>query len=361
MNIILSFFESVFNTLKANSYLLIVLGICALSLIILVTLLIIISVKQGDEEVIDETTLIRRTLKEQQREQKEAKSSHEVPNIIEEEQNTTQKEEQNPTTEEIFLEEKEEVEEPVENKDEEMDPVKKNRVVNGKYEVYSDGNSFYYQLKASNGEVLIKSEAYASKDSIYLAIDAIKRNLELGKISVRQDKHGLYQFVLTARNHRTLVMSANYKTEKRAESASLSFKRFAATSPIVEIAETVVSDKEEVTLETIVDKKGGKLGVLSGENGYYYMLKASNGEVLVHSNVYKTESSALNAMNRFKEAVFTGKFYVEKDKRNNFQFKLFSSNGRIVCVGHIYVTKALAIASVNSVASFVNLATPFEE
>ena len=239
--------------------------------------------------------------------------------------------------------------------------VKKQRVVYGKYEVYTDGTSYYYNLKASNGEVLIKSEAYSSKDSVLLAIEAIKRNVEVGTISVREDKHGLYQFVLTARNHRTLVMSANYATEKRAQSASESFKRFAANSPVVEIAEIVESSKEEVKLENIVDKKGGKLVILTNENGYYYVLKASNGEVLVTSDNYKTEASAQSAMARFQEAVVNGKFYVEKDKRDNYQFKLFAPNGRIVCVGQIYASKSLAIASVNSVCSFIKLATIVQE
>ena len=260
------------------------------------------------------------------------------------------------------------VEEPVaeeapveEVKEETPVETKKTRVVYGKYEVYTDGTSYYYNLKASNGELLIKSEAYASKDSVLLAIEAIKRNIEVGTISVREDKHGLYQFVLTAKNHRILVMSANYSTEKRAQSASESFKRFAATSPVVEIEEIVESNKDEVKPEDVVDKKGGRLGVLSNENGYYYVLKASNGEVLVTSDYFKLETSALNAMARFKEAVVNGKFYIEKDKRGNYQFKLLASNGRIVCVGQIYASKALAIASVNSVCSFVKLALPFEE
>ena len=264
------------------------------------------------------------------------------------------KEEAEKALEEVEASLNEEVEEaPVEEK--------KPRAVYGKYEVYTDGTSYYYTLKASNGEVLIKSEAYASKDSVLLAIEAIKRNVEVGTISVRQDKHGLYQFVLTARNHRTLVMSANYKAEKRAQSASESFKRFASNSPIVELTEIVESNKEEVVLEDIVDKKGGKLVVISSENGYSYMLKASNGEVLVTSDNYKTETSVQNALARFQEAVVNGKFYVVKDKRDNYQFKLFAANGRIVCVGQIYASKALAIASVNSVCSFVKLATVVNE
>lgn len=243
----------------------------------------------------------------------------------------------------------------------EKEVAKTPRVVYGKYEVYTDGTSYYYNLKASNGEVLIKSEAYAKKESVLSAIEAIKRNISAGSIVIREDKHGLFQFVLVAKNHRTLVMSANYATEARAKSASQSFVRFAETAPIVELTDVVETDKELIDTSSAVDKKGGKVGVLFDGEGYYYFLKASNGEVLVHSTSYKSESSALSALERFKEAVNTGKFYVEKDKRDNYQFKLFSSTGRIVGVGQIYSNKAVAISSAMSVRSFINLAVTVSE
>ena len=391
METILKFFDDVLNTLKENPHLFwIVIG-CVGALLILIVLLIVLSAKKksSDKET-EETKLIKQTLTEDEEETPaeetvvaeeapveetpdvEEESAIEVEETVVEEAPVEEVAQETPAEETVVIEEApvEEVkpkrtrkttkteETPVEEAPVE---VKKTRVVYGKYEVYSDGTSHYYTLKASNGEVLIKSEAYASKESVLAAIEAIKRNVEVGTISVRQDKHGLYQFVLTAKNHRTLVMSANYATEKRATSASESFKRFASNSPIVEIAEIVESTKEEVNVENVVDKKGGKIGVIATENGFYYVLKASNGEILVHSDTYKTQVSAEAAMKRFQESALTGKFYVEKDKRDNYQFKLFGPSGRIVCVGQIYATKSMAIASVNSVRSFVKLATPIEE
>ena len=237
---------------------------------------------------------------------------------------------------------------------------KKTRVVNGKYEVFYDGKEYFYTLKASNGELLITSENYTSKETVLTAIEAVKRNVEVGTISIAEDKRGLFQFYLTAKNHRTLVMSANYPTEKRAIAASESFKRFAASSPVIEEIQEVEAVKEEIIIDT-KDKKGGKLGVIKEENGYVYILKASNGELLVHSDFYKTEESALNALKNFKEAIKNGKFYVVKDKRDYYQFKLYSATGRIVEVGETYQSKQQAISSANSVCSFVELATVIEE
>ena len=381
---ILSLIENLKNTLEENQYFIYAILISFVLLVVLVVALVIVNSKNKKQsndqkgtaevespEVDEETPAEENPVASNENEEVQDEPSIEDEN---EESNDDESLEESPV-EEVVSDEPQVEEEPAKPKlyiPEVSRKRKSNgkrkkavrrepRVLNGKYEVYTDGSSYYYNLKASNGEVLIKSEPYASKDSILLAIEAIKRNVEVGSISVREDKHGLYQFVLTAKNHRVLVMSANYSTEKRAESASQSFKRFAPNSPVVEIEAIVESNKEEVKPENIVDKKGGRLGVLSNENGYYYVLKASNGEVLVTSDYFKLESSALNAMARFKEAVFNGKFYIEMDKRENYQFKLFAANGRLVCVGQIYATKALALASLNSVCSFVKLALPFEE
>ena len=394
---ILNVIDDVANFLKLNPHFFwIGVGVLGALVLLILILIIVKSSKKHDTEEAKEEKLIKETLNEEPVEEvaaqeKPTESVEETPMVEEkpleekkikkpakksskkpiEEEKLTETVEETPVIEEQVAEEK-----PVEVKEDkkpakktvkkektEEAPVetKKPRVVNGKYEVYSDGTTFFYTLKASNGEVLIQSEAYASKESVLQAIEAIKRNVEVGSIAVRQDKHGLYQFALSARNHRTLVMSANYSTEKRAQSASESFKRFAATSPVIEISEIVESNKEEVKPENIVDKKGGKIGVVASDAGFYYVLKASNGEILVTSDVYKTEVSAQNAMARFQEAVSNGKFFIERDKRDNYQFKLFAANGRIVCVGQIYATKAMAVASVNSVCSFVKLATIIEE
>ena len=243
---------------------------------------------------------------------------------------------------------------------EEPQSEKKARVVYGKYEIYTDGTSYFYTLKASNGELLIKSENYVSKEAVLNAIAVIKRNIEVGTISIREDKHGLYQFALVARNNRTLVLSANYSTVKRAESASNSFKRFAANSPIVEEEIVIESEREEVVPNREINKQGGKLGVVEIDGSYYYILKASNGEPLVRSNPYKSELTASAALERFKEGVRTGKFYIEKDKRDKYQFKLYSASGRLVIVGESYGSKSMAISSVHSVCSFIELATPIQ-
>ena len=393
METILNFINDVLNTLKENPHLFWIVVGCVGALLILIVLLIVLNAKNKAVEEEDETKLIKETLRETVEESTPVEEP--VVEVVEEpvveeptpiaEPVVEVEEQQQPVVEELApveeaapveetpaepapkkttrkkavkTEEPAPVEEPTPVVEETPAETKKARVVYGKYEVYSDGTAFYYNLKASNGEVLIKSESYASKESVLAALEAINRNVEVGTISVRQDKHGLYQFALVARNNRTLVLSANYPTSKRAESASNSFKRFAAISPIVEQEIVVEPEREEVTPNREINKQGGKLGVVEIDGSYHYILKASNGEPLVRSTSYKSELTATAALERFKDAVKTGKFYIDKDKRGKYQFKLYSSAGRLVIVGESYGSKNTAVSSVHSVCSFVEFATP---
>jgi len=238
---------------------------------------------------------------------------------------------------------------------------KSKRTVTGKYEVFFDGTKYFYQLKASNGEVLAVSELYSSKDGVMNAIDAVKRNVSDGRVEVGKDKRGLYQFTLLAKNHRKLVMSANYPTQKGAISASESFKRFAADAQIVESKEQVTSLKEEIVVDKEKNnKKGGKIGVVQIGDRYYYQLKASNGEILISSDGYKSNELATNALETFKEAMNSGTYFIEKDKRGMHQFKIYSSSGRLIVASETYSSKQNALNACNSMLSFVKYATPLE-
>ena len=394
---LISFFEKVIDTIMESDYLLYVLIGCAVVLVILVICLIASASKkrkqtENEDEKLIKETLKEETLQEQQEkpveEEKEEEQLKLESEIIEEKpkkkrtKKVVEEVVEEPKPDEVGVADeqpqetpakkrrkKAEVEESVEPAEEKEEvkkakadekASKKERVITGKYEVYFDGSKYFYTLKASNGEILIKSEMYASKSAVLDAIDRIKRNVTEGNVEIREDKHGLFQFALVAKNHRTLVLSANYDTEKRAESASQSFKRFAEISPVIEIAEQVEATREAIDVSSATDKKGGKISVVAEDDGYCYYLKASNNEVLVHSDVYKSQKSAEEALLRFREAVKTGEFFVEKDKRGNFQFKLYAANGRLVCVGEVYASKLMAVSSAISVCSFIEQAVKAE-
>ena len=250
------------------------------------------------------------------------------------------------------------VEKVVEEKVEEpVVETKTSRIALGKYEVFPVNDVFLYRLKASNGEIMVTSEIYKTSKGAVSAIETVKKNVETGTLQVYEDKHGLYQFKLFAANKRLLVVSANYTSEASCTNAANSFKRFATISPVVILEEDVDHLMEEISIDALADKKGGKLTINAVNDEYDFKLLASNGVVLCTSSECKTKAAVLNSINSVKEAIKNGKFFVVKDKMGTFQFKLYSALGRCVLVGEAYKNKAQAISAANSVASFMTLST----
>ena len=229
----------------------------------------------------------------------------------------------------------------------------KGRQYNGKYEVFQAGDGYAYNLKASNGEVLVASEVYATKDGVLKAIDAVKRNIETGEITIFSDKQQHFKFKLTAKNHRVLCISANYSVEKSAIRASESFQKFALKADIVEIevedADAAAATPIEVNKKE--NKAGGKFTIEKYNGEFSWSLKASNGQILVQGQGYTSKPSVLNAVESFKKNVAEGAFKCVKDKNDRFLFKLYTPAGRVSAIGESYPAKASAESAANSVVA----------
>ena len=79
--------------------------------------------------------------------------------------------------------------------------------------------------------------------------------------------------------------------------------------------------------------------VIKGENAYIAVLHASNGEVMLTSEIYSTEEGARSGVETIKRGVETGNFVIYRDKGGDYYFKLKSSGNRLLCVGEIYTTR----------------------
>lgn len=86
-----------------------------------------------------------------------------------------------------------------------------------------------------------------------------------------------------------------------------------------------------------------------GKGEYLAKLLASNGEVMLSSEIYTTEEGAKGGVSTIKKGVDTGKFIVYQDKNNNYYYKLKTANNRLLCVGEIYKSKDQCLKAVESV------------
>ena len=84
----------------------------------------------------------------------------------------------------------------------------------GSYEIFKSENNeeFYFRLKASNGEIILKSEGYTTKQNCLNGIESVKENgyhTENYYISKSTDKQ--YYFEIKSDNNETIGVSEMYK------------------------------------------------------------------------------------------------------------------------------------------------------
>ena len=103
----------------------------------------------------------------------------------------------------------------------------------------------------------------------------------------------------------------------------------------------------------------------SKNDGFVFNLKAVNGEVIATSEVYTSESSALNGIESVRrnaieakledqttekfEKLSNPKFEVYKDKAGEFRFRLKAKNGEIIATGESYKAKASCLNGIDSI------------
>jgi uncharacterized protein YegP (UPF0339 family) len=92
---------------------------------------------------------------------------------------------------------------------------------------------FYFNLTAKNGQVIISSQGYKSKDGCKNGIASVKKNSSNKKNFERNDsKAGQHYFVLKAANSKVIGKSQMYKTKESMENGIQSIKTNARSGEI---------------------------------------------------------------------------------------------------------------------------------
>ena len=119
----------------------------------------------------------------------------------------------------------------------------------GKFIIKQTASGYKFDLKAGNGEIILTSEVYNSKDACVNGANSIKKNCVGGvedqtvtpvaevkhpKFELYQDKAGEYRFRLKAGNGEIIGASEGYKTKAGCENGIESVKKNAPEAEIVE-------------------------------------------------------------------------------------------------------------------------------
>ncbi len=93
-----------------------------------------------------------------------------------------------------------------------------------------------------------------------------------------------------------------------------------------------------------------------GDKEYTAYLFASNGEILLTSEVYSTVDGAKTGIETIKKNIALGNFEITRDKADRYFYKLKSSANRLICVGESYSTRQSCVNAIESVRRFAETA-----
>lgn len=108
----------------------------------------------------------------------------------------------------------------------------------------------------------------------------------------------------------------------------------------------------------------GKFAVKETASGFKFSLKATNGQVILDSEVYTTKTACLNGIKSVKNNCVGGiedltvepivevkhpKFELYKDKAGEYRFRLKAKNGEIIGTSEGYKSKDSAENGIESV------------
>lgn len=232
------------------------------------------------------------------------------------------------------------------------------------YRIYTDvdtnDESYFFELRASNGEKLLSSEEYTSYVGALKGIQTHKLNILHNNFRITLSKKGDYIFKLLSGKNSLLCTGENYPTKARCESAIESVKRFAETATIDEdVQELLIKLPPDDTSplpelpDGVIGKWliGNKAGA-DGETTFFFELFANNGEKLLTSEEYTTYIGAINGVTTHKKNIENGNFRISLTKRGDFIVKLLNGNGQLLCLGEHYKSRRLCQSAVDSIKRF---------
>ena len=223
-----------------------------------------------------------------------------------------------------------------------------------------EDETYFFELRASNGEKLLSSEEYTTYNGALRGIETHKTNIAKDNFKIILSKKGDYIFKLLSGKNLILSMGENYPTKSACESAIESTKRFAKTAILDETIQdhvVKVPIEDDTDILPLPDGYNGKWVIsarksLEEEDIYYFELFANNGEKLLCSEDYTTYVGAVNGIQTHKVNIMDGNFRITLTKRGDYIYKLLNKNGQLLCLGEHYKTKQRCLNAVESVKRF---------
>jgi uncharacterized protein len=194
------------------------------------------------------------------------------------------------------------------------------------FELWQDTSSqFHFHLRAGNHAVLITSEAYTNRTG---ALNGLLSVLDNGGLvshyQILTAKNGQPYFNLLAANKQVIATSETYATKQAAQKGVNS--TIAAVGAYLEHWDTAT---------------GARFEVFQGKDSrYYFKLHAKNGAIVLQSQGYSGEAAALNGTFSVADnGVDAGAYVIQPSASGGYYFNLKASNGQVIATSETYSSK----------------------
>ncbi len=250
-------------------------------------------------------------------------------------------------------------------------PIKTPVSVIGKFVIkQAKDESYMFNLKASNGEVIATSDMYSSLDSCRKGIASVQLNAPIAnfedhtvkgaieeavnpKFELYFDKSGDYRFRLKAKNGTIIAKSQGYTDRTKCLAGIKSVRKNAMSDAIDESA--IITEPTPILGKYIIKQ--------AKDESYMFNLKATNGEVIATSDMYSSLEKCKKGIASVRtnapiadvedqtvgEETTNPKFELYQDKSGEYRFRLKAKNGSIIAKSQGYASKTNCKNGIESV------------
>lgn len=213
----------------------------------------------------------------------------------------------------------------------------------GRFETFAgkDGQ-YYFHLLAGNGQKVLASEGYATKAGAEAGIASVKANGTSDmRYLQREASNGQFYFLLTASNGAIIGMSELYVSAANAARGQQSVMKVVANT----VAQGDAQPLSAAKFETF---KG-----LDGK--YYFHVKALNGEIVLQSQAYASKTGATSGIASVQtNGISAARYTVLPAADGKYYFVLKATNGQVIGLSEMYASKSNAQRAVDSIVALFN-------
>ncbi len=198
----------------------------------------------------------------------------------------------------------------------------------------------YFNVFAGNGEKILRSEGYTSLAGAETGIESVKDNgVDVENFDVLEASNGEYYFNLVAQNGEIIGTSELYSSKSSANRA----------------VKTVRAVVAKVNRQEAAATGGAKFEVFKGlDNKYYFHLKAGNGEIVLGSEAYSSKANAKKGVASIRtNGADPENFELREASNGQSYFVLKAGNGEIIAHGEMYSSLSNAEAAVTAISDLV--------